>query len=320
MAKRYGNSWLTKKGNADKLSGLLAILRAGDMASLETLPQDFLVEWKSSSSGAGAFHYAAKHCINPAIAVPFLVGRGMDPNEVSAKGASIMGHALDRERSLSIAWCAELLRHGARVDLMPCKGASLLSSGVKADRPEMVQLAVAAGASRQYPDDPLFKFKTPPEAHKIFQSRPGSITQGAQAFEDLLPPSQEDLDRQWLIAIGHGRFLWANHFVQAGADILSTDPAGNTGLHALARMVANHYRQSIEEDTCHYIEELCANGLSPHAPNLHGVSSIDIASSEDFGSGPKRGELFMEACVRGQALALARQTPRANRSVRAVRL
>lgn len=314
MSKKHTCEWLSDGANRALLVQFQSILRAGEPQSLATLPQDFLDQWKSSSGGAGVFHYAAKHGMKPADTISFLVGRGVDPNQLSAKGVPVICHALDREREIAHAWCKELLKAGVRFDLMPCQGVSVLLSGVQSNRPEIVELAIEAGAPRNFPKDPAFKFKSSPELHKIMHSLPCNMKEGALAMERLLPATQEDIDRQWLLSMEIGFFAWAEHFEEAGANRFVRDERGNTGLHALASLVSGQGRRRLDERVEGYIQKLCAFGLSPHTPNLNQRTPVEVASFGDFEVNEKIGQQFERAAIIGQARHLDKNSAVVERS------
>lgn len=280
MSKKHPCAWLAEGDNRARLPDYLAILRRGVLGELSTLPQEFLERWKSANSGSGAFHYAANHADNPSVVASFLAGRGLDPNALSAKGAPVLAHALNRGKSDTMAWCEALEEVGARVQQMPCKGTSMLLAGVQANRPELVWFAARRGAKRVYPESETFRHRDLPDQVKIIHSHPQRpLLAGAQALEDALPASQSDLDRQWLVSLRLGYFAWAEHFLARGANPLSCDGFGNTALHALAERLGSH-RRLIEGQSIEWVCRLARLGVPLDAVNAYGRTAQDVLVSE----------------------------------------
>ena len=280
MSKKHPCAWLAQGDNRLRLPDYLAILRRGVLSELSTLPQDFLDQWKSANSGAGAFHYAANHADHPCVVASYLAGRGLDPNATSLKGVPVLAHSLNRGKGDTLAWCSALEAVGARVDLMPCKGTSVLLAGVQANLPELVWFAAQRGARRVYPDKPEFQHREVPDQVKIIHSRPDrALLAGAQALEDALPATQEDLDRQWLVSLRLGYFEWAEHFLSCGAQPGARDPYANTALHVLAERLGAHRRPATAHNV-EWVHRVARLGVALDAVNAYGRTALDVLVSE----------------------------------------
>ena len=252
------------------MHGYLAVVTEGDPERLLTLPDDFILSWTSTKSGASLLHYAANHGLRPDTTVPFLVERGLSPNSLSARHQYPLAQILTRPPLLTVAWCHALLAAGASLELLPCGGLSLLANAVSRDIPVMVDVLVDAGVRRTHPTK-----RTPPLncPDAVIMRRVGALAPPLGSHTRLaqrLPPTQEDKDRLLAIALGEGLWDWASHWQNEGANILHVFPQGNTALHLMARRAAHEKTIDQMDPYCQWVADLVAGGLSETTANEKG--------------------------------------------------
>lgn len=138
------------------MAGFLSWVRTADTVACERIDPEFWSLWRSAKRGGTLLHYVAAHGTCPETMVPFLIGKGLDPNAADANGNTALTRCFGRVEADTLAWVSALIEHGADPDQTVGKaGYGPLSLAIRHHRWEVYERLLAAGMNRR-PDRPAF--------------------------------------------------------------------------------------------------------------------------------------------------------------------
>lgn len=260
----------------EQINGFLRVLESGDTHQWNSIPIDFILNWRRKTRGGSVFHRLAHKGKHPDKCVPFLIDCGLDIHALTKRGRSVLEYALLRDASSGVEWARALIDGGFDLRRLKCGGSSLLSQEVSWNRPLIVQFLIQSGAPRASPDQgwAASQNMVSADAVQILIKEPGDApSESVRILEDLLPASKNDIDRLFLYSVSAGRYQWARHWVRQGADIKAQNIWGDCALHLLAYMACTGATSL--HDINEFLYELIEGGIDCESIDKKGKTSAE---------------------------------------------